>query len=45
MQCLVHRDLMKFVFANENNVMFRDTDILPITLTHMLTMIAKHVHG
>ena len=28
---------------HENSVMFRDTDIL--TLTHMLIMVAKHVHG
>ena len=29
---------------HENNVMFRDTDILPDN-TQMLIMVAKHVHG
>ena len=31
---------------HENNVMFRDTNILPDnTYTHMLLMVANHVHG
>ena len=29
---------------HENSVMFRDTDILPETLKHMLIMVDKHVH-
>ena len=30
---------------HENSVMFPDTDILPDNTTHMLIMVAKHVHG
>ena len=30
---------------HENNVILRDTDILPNNTTHMSIMVAKHVHG